>query len=92
MFDTIMSRVIATIEGQLYLTAGSVSPTSTFAELGIDSLTGLNLVYEMEKEFGVEVPNDQVLLIRSVDQIVACLEPLVGPNGVNPGEPARSPA
>jgi acyl carrier protein len=91
MSDAVTRRVIATIEEQLAVAPGPVTPESTFEELNIDSLTGLNLIYELEKEFGVEVPNERVLVIRSVKEIVACLEPLVCPDIVNEGVATRSP-
>jgi acyl carrier protein len=91
MSDDIVGRVISVIAQTQSIPVESITWKSTFEELGIDSLTGLSLVHELENEFGVEVPNEQVLAIRSVKEIVACLEPLVLPNGVNTGEPARSP-
>ena len=91
MTDAITSRVIAAIEEQYYFPPGSVNAENTFEELGIDSLSGLNLVYQLEKEFGVEVPNEQVLVIRSVKEIVSRLASLIEAEGVGDVEPSRSP-
>jgi acyl carrier protein len=90
MSDSITDRVTGVIAEQLYLPPGSVSAESTFEDLGIDSLTGLNLIYQMEKEFGVEVPNEKVLVIRCIKDIVACLEPMVGSANAAAGDAARS--
>ncbi len=63
MSDRTANRVIAVIAESLFVSPDAISPESTFKELDIDSLTGLNLIYEMEKAFGVDVPVEQVLVI-----------------------------
>ena len=50
-----------------------VSRGATFEELGIDSLGGSALVFDLEEEFEISIPNEQALEIRSVEQALEVL-------------------
>ncbi len=50
---------------------------TTFEELGFDSLDGLNIVFELEEEFDLMVPDDKVAEMKSVRQVVAGIEHLI---------------
>jgi acyl carrier protein len=43
---------------------------STFAELGIDSLEGVGIIYALENEFHISIPDDAMGKIQDVAQIV----------------------
>jgi len=47
-----------------------VSPTSTFEELGLDSLDAINLVFEVESAFNISVPDSVANSMTSVPQVV----------------------
>lgn len=53
-----------------------IKPETTFEELGFDSLDGLNLIFELEEEFDIVVPDEQVQSMRSVAEVVAGIESL----------------
>ena len=57
--------------------AGRVTPTSTFEELAIDSLDGINIAFALESEFNVDIPDDSLPKLRSVADIVAGISGLV---------------
>lgn len=69
----IEEKVIEIIEREQHLEPGTVKPTSTFAELGIDSLDGVNILFAVEEEFKVEVPDAIAQNMRSVTQVVDSL-------------------
>ena len=50
---------------------------TTLEELGFDSLDGLNLIFELEEEFDVVVPDDKVQSMKSVAEVVEGIEQLV---------------
>ena len=50
---------------------------STFEELGIDSMDGVNIVFALENEFDVNVPDEEVKNIRSVHDMVEGVRRLV---------------
>lgn len=57
---------------------------TTFEELGFDSLDGLNLIFELEEEFDVVVPDDKVQSMKSVAEVVDGIEQLVADKGQQP--------
>lgn len=42
--------------------AGAVRPEATMTELGLDSLSLAELMFDLEDEFGVEIPDDRTNL------------------------------
>lgn len=51
-----------------------LSESSVIAELGIDSLGMLELVGEMERELEVQIPDDELVGIQTVKQLVDLIE------------------
>jgi hypothetical protein len=50
---------------------------TTFDELGFDSLDGLNLVFELEEEFDMTIPDDRVGDMKGVRQAVEGIQALL---------------
>ena len=75
-------RVIAVIAKTQHLPLESVTIDSTFEELKIDSLDGINIVFAIEEEFGVEIPDDSAKLIRGVRDVVDGVERLLAAKSV----------
>ena len=71
------AKVIDTIARTQRLPAGTVTLDSTFEQLQIDSLDGINIVFELEKEFDIEIPDEGVNNLRSVRQTVEGVRKLV---------------
>lgn len=47
-----------------------VTIDSSFEELGIDSMDGVNIIFALENEFNINVPDEEVKNIRSVRDMV----------------------
>ena len=77
MTDEVTARVIAVIARSQRIAADTITPESTFVDLNIDSLDGLQLVFEFEEEFGVDIPDDAAKEFKSVAEVVRGLETLV---------------
>lgn len=75
--EELSERVCRIIAANQHLTEDKVTADSTFAELNIDSLDGINIVFAIEKEFDVDVPDDVAQSIRSVKDVVDGIEKLV---------------
>jgi acyl carrier protein len=71
-------KVVGIIAAGAKRAPGPVTTESTFDELGLDSLDALNILYELEKEFNVHFPNEEVLGIRSVSQVIERLQRFLG--------------
>jgi acyl carrier protein len=63
-------KVIAIITRVQKLEPGRVTAESTFEELGIDSLDGVNLLFAFEEEFNLNIPEHVAREMKSVRQVV----------------------
>jgi acyl carrier protein len=82
MPDNLSQRVIKVIAETQKLPAEKVTIDSTFEELGIDSLDGVNILFALESEFNVNIPDEGVQGIRSVrDSVEAMRKLLAGEAG-----------
>lgn len=69
----IEDKVIEIVTREQHLDPGTVKPDSTFAELGIDSLDGVNILFALEQEFKIDIPDSIAQNMRSVRQVVDAL-------------------
>jgi len=75
--DALAEKVIRVIAHTQRIPPESVSLDSTFEALKIDSLDGINIVFELEKEFNIEIPDDGVQNLRSVRDTIEGVRKLV---------------
>ena len=67
----IEARVKAIIVDKLGVDESEVTPTASFTnDLGADSLDTVELIMELEKEFGMQIPDDQAEKIATVQDAV----------------------
>jgi acyl carrier protein len=69
MSEDLKGRVIKVIAKTQRIPVETVSIDSTFEELKIDSLDGINLIFALESEFNVDIPDEEARSIRSVRQM-----------------------
>jgi|GEM_PF-367765 len=67
---TVDERVINVITREQHLEAGKCTISSTFEELGIDSLDGVNIMFALEEEFNISIPDSIARQMKSVGQVV----------------------
>ena len=77
MPESVAERVVRVITRTQKLADGRVAGSSTFKDLGIDSLDGLNILFALEEEFGVNVPDDAAMEFKSVPEVVTGIERLL---------------
>jgi len=77
MSDEIVARVMGVIARTQHIPPESVTIDKTFEELKIDSLDGMNILFAVEEEFDINVPDDQAPSIRSVRDMVEGIERLI---------------
>jgi acyl carrier protein len=65
----LMERVRGIIATAQHLPPEKVTADSTFQELGIDSLDGINILFAVENEFNINIPDDAAQNIRSVRDV-----------------------
>jgi len=77
MPDTITEKVLDLIASTKRLPRQKVSVNSSFAELGLDSLDAINLIFEIESQFDVSVSNEVANSIHSVPELIEKLKLLL---------------
>lgn len=72
---TIAERVKKIIVDKLGVEEGQVTPEASFTtDLGADSLDTVELIMEFEKEFNINIPDEQAETITTVGQAIEYLE------------------
>ena len=64
------AKVVEVITREQHLPPGTVALNSTFGELGIDSLDGVNILFALEEEFKIDIPDAVAQNMKSVAQVV----------------------
>jgi acyl carrier protein len=71
------TRVLRIIAETQRKDPAQVTIDSSFEELGIDSMDGVNIIFALENEFDINVPDEEVKNIRSVRDMVEGVRKLV---------------
>ena len=75
IMSDISSRVTAIIVDKLGVDENEVVATASFTnDLGADSLDTVELIMEFEREFDIQIPDDQAEKIETVGQAVTYIE------------------
>ena len=75
IMSDISSRVTAIIVDKLGVDDNEVVPTASFTnDLGADSLDTVELIMEFEREFDIQIPDDQAEKIETVGQAIKYIE------------------
>jgi acyl carrier protein len=77
MSDELTQRVFKAIAGCKKIPAEKVTIDSEFLDLGIDSMDAVEILFALENEFDITIPDDDVRNVRNVRQMVAGVERLV---------------
>ena len=77
MADSVQDRVLKIIANTRRIPLESVRPDSSFEELGIDSLDRLNILFDLESEFDIEIDDEEAKKVQNIPQMIAGSEHLV---------------
>jgi acyl carrier protein len=77
MSAELAARAIQVIAKTQHLPPESITLDQTFAELKFDSLDGMNIMFAIENEFDISIPDEQAVQIKSVREMVEGIEKLV---------------
>jgi acyl carrier protein len=91
MNNDIAERVRKVIARHMRIPPEKVTNESSFADLGIDSLDGVNLLFEIEDEFDISIEDDKARSIRSVPEMVDGIQRLLAAKSGN-GAPSSQPS
>jgi acyl carrier protein len=77
MSDSIQDRVLRIIANTRRIPLESVGPESSFEELGIDSLDRLNILFDLESEFDIEIDDEEAKKVQNIPEMIAGITHLV---------------
>jgi acyl carrier protein len=77
MSDELTQRVLKTIASAQRIPVEKVKIDSTFEELGIDSMDGVNILFALENEFNIAIPDEAAKQIRSIQEMVDGVDKLL---------------
>ncbi len=79
--NEVTEKILSLVAAVKRLPKDKVTLDSSFEELGIDSLDGINLIFEVEGAFDVSIPDEQARSIKSVRQMVEGVNVLLASSG-----------
>lgn len=71
--DPLAQQVIELIASKRHLPVEQVKLESSFADLGIDSLAGMDLLFDFEETFSLSIPDEVAREMRTVGQAVEAI-------------------
>ena len=87
MPDPLADTVISALADVKHVAPERISIDSTFAELGVDSLDAITLLFELENRLEIVIPDDAAKSARSVRDVVEGLRTLISRGPVEPAPP-----
>lgn len=77
MPEQLTQRVLSVIAATQRISPETVTIDKSFQELGIDSMDGINILFALENEFDITIPDEQAKQIRSIREMVQGIQKLV---------------
>lgn len=77
MSDDLVQRVLKVIATSKRIPPETVTIDSEFQQLGIDSMDAVEILFALENEFDITIPDEEVRSVRNVRQMCAGVEKLV---------------
>ncbi len=90
MTDEFVKHVIEIVAKTQHIPAEQITIDTTFAELGVDSLDGINLIFALENEFNLSIPDDAARSITDVRGLCEGVSLLVESAGQPGGAPCEA--
>jgi len=77
MSDELMERVRKVIATSKRIPLETVTNESDFQQLGIDSMDAVEILFALENEFDINIPDEEVRQVRSVRDMCEGVEKLI---------------
>jgi acyl carrier protein len=77
MSDDLIQRVLKSIATSKRIPLETVTIDSSFEQLNIDSMDAVEILFALENEFEINIPDDEVRSVRDVRQMCEGVEKLV---------------
>ncbi len=83
MSDELIQRVLKVIATSKRIPLETVTIDSDFQQLGIDSMDAVEILFALENEFDISIPDDEVRSVRNVRQMCEGVEKLIAAKSVD---------
>jgi acyl carrier protein len=70
MSESIQERVLKVISKSQRMPIEKITPDSTFEELGIDSMDAINILFDLESEFEIEIDDEKAKQLCKVSEMI----------------------
>jgi acyl carrier protein len=77
MSDDLIQRVLKVIATSKRIPLETVTIDGEFEALGIDSMDAVEILFALENEFDISIPDDEVRSVRNIRQMCEGVERLV---------------
>jgi acyl carrier protein len=77
MSDDLIQRVLKVIATSKRIPLETVTIESDFLQLGIDSMDAVEILFAMENEFDISIPDEEVRSVRNIRQMCEGVEKLL---------------
>jgi acyl carrier protein len=77
MSDELIQRIVKVIATSKRIPLESVTIDSEFEQIGIDSMDAVEILFALENEFDISIPDEEVRQVRNVRQMCEGVERLV---------------
>lgn len=91
MSDEFAQRVIACIAKTQHIPVETVTLDATFEQLNIDSLDGINILFALENEFNVNIPDNAAQEVKTIRDMALGVHKLVEAAAQQAATPVEQP-
>jgi acyl carrier protein len=81
MSEELIQRVLKVIATSKRIPIETVTIDSEFQQLGIDSMDAVEILFALENEFDITIPDEEARAVRSIRDMCAGVEKLVAAKG-----------
>jgi len=75
--DEITEQLIAIVKREKNVSDDLLKPETPLADLGIDSLDSLTILFSIEEEFGIGIPDTKARAIKTLGDMIDAVQELV---------------
>jgi|HubBroStandDraft_6_1064221.scaffolds.fasta_scaffold3170769_1 acyl carrier protein len=77
MPDEVAGKIISMLAAIKHVPAEGITLDSSLQEMGIDSLDTFTLLFDLENEFHITIPDEEAKSIRTVNDVVEGVKKLI---------------
>ena len=78
--DEIADKLVAIVRQEKHLPDDLLRPDTVLADAGVDSLDSLTILFAIEEQFGISIPDDRARAIRTFGDMIDVVHDLAQPS------------